>query len=104
MLYLRKREEARIGDALDQRGILNVTLVQEPVVPALPNHSLGMIILFGFLLASTLSTSLAFASDYLDPGFRTPAEVSAFLDAPVLASLPQQRAATEWRTSGGGRS
>jgi uncharacterized protein involved in exopolysaccharide biosynthesis len=104
LLYLRKREEARIGDALDQRGILNVTLVQEPVVPALPNHSLGMIILFGFLLASTLSTSLAFASDYLDPGFRTPAEVSAFLDAPVLASLPQQRAATEWRTSGGGRS
>ena len=38
-LYLQKREEARISDALDQRGILNVALAEQPVVPALPENS-----------------------------------------------------------------
>jgi uncharacterized protein involved in exopolysaccharide biosynthesis len=101
LLYQRKREEARIGDALDQRGILNVALVQEPTVPVLPKYSFGMVLLFSFLLSSTLSTGLAFASDYLDPGFRTPAEVSTFLEAPVLASLPKQMpVTTHWRALG----
>ena len=36
LLYVNKREEARIEDALDQGGILNVTIAEEPRVPALP--------------------------------------------------------------------
>jgi uncharacterized protein involved in exopolysaccharide biosynthesis len=46
LLYVRKREEARIGDALDAHGILNFTLAQSPVEPALPlrsNLSFGLI-------------------------------------------------------------
>lgn len=39
LLYLRKREEARIGDALDERQILNVAIVEPPVAAALPTHS-----------------------------------------------------------------
>jgi capsular polysaccharide biosynthesis protein len=42
------------------------------------------------VLASTFSTGLAFAADYLDPAFRTPDEVIAYLGAPVLASLPRK--------------
>jgi capsular polysaccharide biosynthesis protein len=42
----------------------------------------------GVLLGGTLSTGLAFAADYLNPGFRTPDEVIAYLGTPVLASLP----------------
>lgn len=89
LLYVRKREEARIGDALDERGILNVAIVQEPRVPALPERS-GLLVAFvGLFAASAISAGLAFTSDYLDPAFRTPWEVSLFLDAPVLASLPK---------------
>src|SRR6201996_4439142 len=36
LLYVHKREEARISDALDQRGILNVALAEQPIVPVLP--------------------------------------------------------------------
>ncbi len=39
LLYVHKREEARISDALDQRGILNVALAEQPVVPVLPTKS-----------------------------------------------------------------
>jgi uncharacterized protein involved in exopolysaccharide biosynthesis len=36
LLYLNKREEARIADSLDENGILNVTIAEPPHVPALP--------------------------------------------------------------------
>jgi succinoglycan biosynthesis transport protein ExoP len=36
LLYANKREEARIGDALDDDGILNVAIAESPRVPALP--------------------------------------------------------------------
>jgi uncharacterized protein involved in exopolysaccharide biosynthesis len=88
LLYMNKREEARIEDALDQGGILNVTIAQEPRVPALPARAAWVFGMIGVLLGGTLSTSLAFAADYLNPGFRTPDEVIAYLGIPVLASLP----------------
>ena len=89
LLYVRKREEARIEDALDERGILNITIAERPTVPALPARSEWTFIVAGFVLAGTLSTGLAFASDFLDPAFRTPDEIVAYLGAPVLASLPK---------------
>ena len=36
LLYVKKREEARMGDALDEGGIVNVAIAEQPVVPALP--------------------------------------------------------------------
>jgi uncharacterized protein involved in exopolysaccharide biosynthesis len=88
LLYVNKREEARIEDALDQGGILNVTIAEQPRVPALPARAAWVFGLIGVLLGGTLSTSLGFAADYLNPGFRTPDEVIAYLGIPVLASLP----------------
>jgi uncharacterized protein involved in exopolysaccharide biosynthesis len=109
LLYLRKREEARIGDALDQRNILNVALVEAPVAPPLPTRSPAMVLALALLAAGVGSTGLAFAADYLDPAFRTPDEVATHLGVPVLASLPQGlrpmnlagvRAGTETRFEG----
>jgi len=42
------------------------------------------------LLGGGVSTGLAFGADSLNPSFRTPDEVVAYLGAPVLASLPQK--------------
>jgi uncharacterized protein involved in exopolysaccharide biosynthesis len=92
LLYVSKREEARIGDALDQGGILNVTIAEQPRVPALPARSELSFGLLGLVLAGTLSSGLVFAVDYLDPAFRTPDEVVAYLGTPVLASLPRSDA------------
>jgi len=90
LIYINKREESRISDALDQDRILDVSLAESPSVPALPLRSglgFGMI---GLILATTFSTGFSFISDYLDPSFRTPDEVMGFLGTPVLASLPQK--------------
>ena len=88
LLYVNKREEARIEDALDQGGILNVTIAEQPRVPALPARAGWVFGLIAVVLGGTLSTSLAFAADYLNPSFRTPDDVLAYLGIPVLASLP----------------
>jgi uncharacterized protein involved in exopolysaccharide biosynthesis len=89
LLYVRKSEEARISDVLDQRGILNVAMAEQPMVPALPSRSPLSAAIFTLLLAVTASLSAAFVVDIMDPSFRTPDELANFLDIPVLAVLPK---------------
>ncbi len=96
LLYVKKQEEVRMNDELDQRGIVNVAIAEEPVVPALPLMSAWMILAVGMLTAATAGTGAAFAAEYLDPGFRNPGDVLAYLNAPVLASLPKDAG---WRIS-----
>jgi uncharacterized protein involved in exopolysaccharide biosynthesis len=92
LLYARKSEEARIGDALDERGILNVTIVEPPHAPVLPKHAAWVVALAGLVTAGGMSTAAAFVADAMDPALRTPDDVLACLDVPVLASLPRDAA------------
>ena len=78
-----------MADALDERGIVNAGIAEPPVAPALPVWPAWLVLAAGIVAAGTAGTGAAFAADYLDPAFRTPEEVLAYLDAPVLASLPR---------------
>jgi len=89
LLYLRKREEARIGDALDERQILNVAVVEPPAAPALPMHSALLYFFLAFGLALPISVGAAFTAEYFDPTIRTPDEARGLLGVPVLAWLPE---------------
>ncbi len=91
LLYVKKREEARMGDALDQGGIVNVAIAEQPIVPPLPVWPPAVVIVVGLVAALTSGTGAAFAADYLDPALRTPEEVLACLEIPVLASLPEEK-------------
>ena len=88
LLYVKKREVARMGDALDEGGIVDVAIAEQPVVPALPVWPATTVVIVGFVGALMAGTAAAFAADYLDPALRTPEEVMACLEIPVLASLP----------------
>jgi len=90
LLYVQKREEARIGDALDRQRIVNVAIAEAATVPALPAHPhWALTLLIGTLLACLVSPGLAFAADYFDPSVRTPDELLETLRIPVLAVLPK---------------
>jgi len=78
-----------MDDALDERGIVNVALAESPVAPALPMRSAWSVLAMGFVAAAVAGMGSAFAADYLDPAFRNPDDVMAYLNAPVLASLPK---------------
>ena len=90
LLYANKREEARIGDAMDSGGILDVTIAESPTVPALPAHSMSFFFFVGLFVAGASASCVALIADYTSPAFRTPEEVTACLKVPVLASLPSR--------------
>jgi uncharacterized protein involved in exopolysaccharide biosynthesis len=89
LLYIKKTEEARMNDALDQEGIVNVAIAEQPVAPALPLWSAWTVLAIGVFGAGAVGTSAVFVADYLDPSFRDPQDVNTYLKAPVLASLPR---------------
>ena len=88
LLYLRKREEARMSDALDQRRILNMAVAEQPIVPVLPVGSRWLIVGLGLVLGVFTSTGMALTADYLDPSFHTPSEVYNALNIPLLGAVP----------------
>jgi uncharacterized protein involved in exopolysaccharide biosynthesis len=90
LLYLNKEEEARISEALDRRRIINVAVAEAATVLPLPSNHRPLTLLVGLLLAIVLSFGVAWTSEYLDPTFRTPDEVKAFLNVTVLAALPKE--------------
>ena len=91
LLYVKKKEEARMNDALDERGIVNVAIVEQPTAPALPVLSAWTVLALGLLGAGIGGAGAAFVADHLDPAFRDPEDVRAYLNVPVLASLPRGR-------------
>jgi uncharacterized protein involved in exopolysaccharide biosynthesis len=91
LLYQRKREEARIGDALDERRILNVAVVEPPIAPALPMQSMLFWFVISVGLAVPASIGAGFTAEYFDPTIRTPSEADELLEAPLLAWLPQSQ-------------
>jgi uncharacterized protein involved in exopolysaccharide biosynthesis len=93
LLYHRKREEARISDALDQRKIINAAVAEAPVAPLVPaSLPTGVKLLLAVVIATLVSVGLGFLLEYLDPSFRTPEEVKEYLGIPLLATLPRNRA------------
>ena len=90
LLFRQKREEARIADALDQRKIVNVAIAEASTVPLVPSGlPSGIKLLLAILIAALLSSGIGFVAEYLDPTFRTAAEVKEYLEIPLLATIPR---------------
>jgi uncharacterized protein involved in exopolysaccharide biosynthesis len=90
LLYLSKREEARISDVLDSKRIVNVGVAEAVTVPFLPANTAWLVLLLGSILATAVSAGAAFVADYFDPCLRTPDEVQLLLSIPVLAAVPKR--------------
>ena len=65
LLYVKKQEEARMDDALDERRIVNVAMAEDPVAPALPVWSAWAVLAVGLLASGAAGTVAAFTSDYV---------------------------------------
>jgi len=92
LLYLRKREEARISDELDSKRIVNVSIAEAATVPAMSTLHLGWVLVGGFFSASAVSLATGYAADRMATSFRTPDELRHYLDVNVLASIPARTA------------
>ena len=98
-LYVRKREEARISNALNERGILNVTVIEPATYPYMPKRSGAFYLLGGLILAIIVTSGLLFTLEHVDNTFRTPRDLGRFVQVPVLAAVPLEH----WQSSAGQR-
>lgn len=90
LLYARKSEEARISDALDAHRMVNVTVAEAPLVPALPSHSPLFFGSLALIALMTASFGLIWSLERMDRTFHTPRELEAYLGLPVLVAIPLQ--------------
>ena len=104
LLYSQKREEARISGELDEKKILNVAVVQNALVPATHVHQRKKLVLVGSFAAFVASLVVVLISDFMDPRFRSVEELSAFLDMPVLAAIPDSDALSRFNLESGHKS
>jgi uncharacterized protein involved in exopolysaccharide biosynthesis len=91
-IYLKKVEEARIQDNMDERRMTNIAVVQQPSVPALPDgrkrqKALNM----GLLFSLALGLGVAFVFEYAPQTLSTPESVERKLNVPLLATLEHRK-------------
>jgi len=89
-LYLTKFEESRISDAMDNKKIANVSLIQEALPPLKPIGSkVKLKILLSIFLGGFGGLGLAYFAEYMDDSLEKPEDVEKVLQLPVLASIPE---------------
>jgi uncharacterized protein involved in exopolysaccharide biosynthesis len=91
LLYTRKREQARISEALDRSRFLNVTVVQAAADPSQPEHSSLRTLLIGAFMALACTAGIVVVANRFDSSFHTPDDVADGLGIPVLAYVPKEK-------------
>ena len=89
VLYVKKQEEARISDALDQQKIANVSIADAPVRPYLPSEpNVPLNLILGFVVAILASIGTGFALEVNRTTLESEEEIEAVTGLPVLATIP----------------
>jgi uncharacterized protein involved in exopolysaccharide biosynthesis len=87
-LYRRRREEARIQEAMKDQSMVNVSVVEHAAPPLDPTNGLALPLLLGLFGGLGLATALAVGVEYLNRRLRFEEEVERYLELPVLAVIP----------------
>lgn len=94
-LYLKKKEESRVNEVLDQKGISNVTLIQQAALPEKPIRPRKFLnLLLGLLVGLIGGVASAYVSEFFRRSFTTREEAMYGLKRDVLAALPLGRPET----------
>jgi uncharacterized protein involved in exopolysaccharide biosynthesis len=90
LMYLHKREEARVSDVLDADRLFNVVVAEPPTVPAIPSPSASTYAIVAVFGMTLLSCVLFWALEYFNNTLTTSSEIESYLNIPVLAAVPAQ--------------
>jgi uncharacterized protein involved in exopolysaccharide biosynthesis len=89
-LYVQKRDEARVGEALDKDQLFDVSLVQHPIVSTVPVRPQPVAYaLAGFILALLLASALAVYADTTDDLVYTPQQLDSVTGVRTSGTLAE---------------
>jgi len=87
-LYRKRREEARIQEAMTDQSMVNVAVVERATPPLEPENGLLMPLMIGLLGGLGVAAGMAVAVEYVNRTLRFEEEVERYLELPVLAVIP----------------
>ena len=90
LLYSKRREEARIGQRMDEQKIANVVLAGKPRVPSAPKSRLNMVVTL-YLLGLVMAVLAVGVLSRLSRTVQTPWDLEGITDVPVLGTVPAQK-------------
>jgi capsular polysaccharide biosynthesis protein len=87
------RSVAAANDPLPQKaGPAEALIAVPPATPVLPVYSTGSILWLAFFIAVTVTCFAGYLTQYFDPFFHSPAEVSEILGIRVVEAVPKKLA------------
>ncbi len=91
-LYIQKRDAAQISEAMDDRGLLNIGIVQTPSFSLSPVKPRPLIdSLLGIITSLFLACIAVFLAESGRQTISTPAELDVISRFPVLATVPMDK-------------
>jgi uncharacterized protein involved in exopolysaccharide biosynthesis len=88
-LFERKQDEARISEALDKEGIVNVSVLDPASLATKPFNQMSMVMVIAALIAGAgLGVGSAVGIEFLGRNFKLEEQVEQHLELPVFAVIP----------------
>ncbi len=90
-LYVKKVEEAKVSEEMDQLKMSNISVIQAAEIPRKPAGRPTFIkLILSAILASIMSLGVGFVLEYFHGGYTRPEQVADDLGLPVLASFSEK--------------
>jgi uncharacterized protein involved in exopolysaccharide biosynthesis len=86
-LYVRREQEARISEAMDERALVNVDVVQRPGLPLPRADAQGVTRTLSLIAGALVGIAAAFGREYITRSLRSEYDVTRHLGLPLLASI-----------------
>jgi uncharacterized protein involved in exopolysaccharide biosynthesis len=86
-LYVKRAQEARIGQAMDDQKLVNVDIVQRPALPLPRADTQRVSVLLSLIAGLVVGLAAAFGREYMSRSLRSEGDVGRYLGLPLMASI-----------------
>ncbi len=90
-LYVKRGQEAQLEDAMDQRKLVNVAVVERPALPLERTDDRKVPLMLAIISGLAVSLGGAFGLEYLNRTLRFERDVERYLGLPVLGTVAEAK-------------
>ncbi len=90
-LYVQRGQQAQLEDAMDQRKLVNVAVVERPALPLERTDDRKVPLMLAIISGLAVSLGGAFGLEYLNRTLRFERDVERYLGLPVLGTVAEAK-------------